>query len=903
MNLGPFFFAAPWALAALAALPLLFLILRATPPAPVVKMFPPLRLLFGIRTEEEQKKRAPWWLVLIRALAAAAMIIGFARPSFAPEMQNSAGNAGPVLIVVDDGWTSAPFWNDAKAAAQTIAADSERAGSPVYLLFTAPQKLPRDTGEQLTGADARARLARLTPAPWRPDRADALKRLNQAPPTFDRVVWISDGLNDPEAENFGKALAARGPLAVRYPAETARAVIAAAATVEGVEATVRRGDTGAISGALAAETLEGASLGAERFSFTPGVDDATAVISLPPEVAARVARVRIVGEDSAGAMRLMPAGSGRPMVGLIDPGAQTGQALLSDLFYVDRAIQPFATARRGGVEILLQQGAQALILPDASRIAPKEAEALSRWIENGGLLIRFAGPRLANAQDEFLPVKLRPGARALGGALAWEQPQILAAFPEDSPFAGLTPAPDAAVKKQVLADPAAERETRVWARLADGAPVVTAQSRGKGLIVLFHITAGPLWSDLPLSGLFVDMLRRTLSFAGRAQNAAEEREADEPWLAERLIDGFGAMAPPGPQAPVIAPEAMGAIAPGPDYPPGLYVRAGAGAAAIDAASGDERLAALPLPNGAQRISLEGAQTLDLAGPLLALAAAAIALDLLLALLLAGRLPRLPMRTATSALAIVILLAAGAPHVSAQAPVRPGATTNDPTLTMRLAYIRTGDPRVDRMSEAGLQALADTLSFRTAVEPGPVAALDPARDDLSAYPVIYWPAPLEPTRLPDAAIAKLDAYMRLGGLLFLDTRDAGSSAPTGPGPAQIMLQGFDVPPLEQIGQGHVLTKAFYLMQSFPGSRRGARVWAETASSAEARDGVPSLMVGDGDWASAWATQSGGRQQEMALRFGVNLVMVALTGNYKADQVHVPALLERLGTPGSDDRRPR
>ena len=36
-----------------------------------------------------------------------------------------------------------------------------------------------------------------------------------------------------------------------------------------------------------------------------------------------------------------------------------------------------------------------------------------------------------------------------------------------------------------------------------------------------------------------------------------------------------------------------------------------------------------------------------------------------------------------------------------------------------------------------------------------------------------------------------------------------------------------------------------------------------------------------------------QREMACRFGVNLVMYALTGNYKADQVHVPAILERLG----------
>jgi hypothetical protein len=41
------------------------------------------------------------------------------------------------------------------------------------------------------------------------------------------------------------------------------------------------------------------------------------------------------------------------------------------------------------------------------------------------------------------------------------------------------------------------------------------------------------------------------------------------------------------------------------------------------------------------------------------------------------------------------------------------------------------------------------------------------------------------------------------------------------------------------------------------------------------------------------QGGDQQREMAVRFGINVVMYALTGNYKTDQVHVPALLERMG----------
>lgn len=908
MTLGPIFFAAPWALAALAALPALFLILRATPPAPRRAAFPPVRLLMGIVTEEESRKRAPLWLVLLRAAAAALMIIGFARPSLAPQASATVAGGGPVLLVIDDGWTSAPAWSDLRAAAEAVAAEAERSGASVHLLRTAPARAAARGDEEMTAAGARAAIARMEPRPWRPDRADALKRLGDTPARYARIVWISDGLDDPGAAALGRALAARGPLTLRTPAVTARALVDAAATADGLTAQVRRGPDGATTGAVAAETIEGRALGAAPFRFEPGGDATRVRIDLPPEIAARAARLRIVSEESAGAVRLLPAGSGRPLVGLVDVGVAGGQTLLQDLYYVERAIAPFATARRGEPKTLIGQGAQALVLADASRIAPADRAAIEDWLKKGGLLVRFAGPRLANDQDDLLPVMLRPGARALGGALAWEQPQKIAPPPEDSPFAGLSIPPDVAVRRQVLGDPGADKEARVWARLSDGAPIVTAAPRGRGLIVLFHVTAGPDWSDLPLSGLYVDMLKRTLAFSGRAQGAAEARASTEPWRPTRLLDGFGVAAPARPDAPSIPAEAFGAAKASPAAPPGLYERAGGDAASVDAARADEAFASLATPPGATRLGLGGARSLDLGGPLLALAALAVALDLLLSLYLAGRLPRAARRApaAVTALALAAMLALAAPAFDAHAQQ---ITPEDPTMQIRLAYVRTGDARIDRMTAAGLEALTETLIERTAVEPGPPVGVDPARDDLSVYPILYWAAPNQPARLSDAAVANLDRYMRLGGLLFVDTRDAGAPRPAGaPGPAAVMLQGFDAPPLEPVDADNVLGKAFYLLPTFPGRMRGAKVWAESASAASARDGVAALMVGDGDWAAAWATDAGGRplttegrQRELALRFGVNLVMVALTGNYKGDQVHLPALLDRIGQQPVRERR--
>jgi len=723
-------------------------------------------------------------------------------------------------------------------------------------------------------------VGRLEPQPWRPDRAAAAQRLAQTRGNFDRVVWITDGLNDDGARALADELQRRGRVVARLPAQTARAIVSGSVTPQGVVAEVRRMPGGPGAAAIAAETAEGRSLGAAEVRFEGSAVNASARIELPPEIAARAARVRLVGEQSAGAVRLLPAGAGRPFVGLIDPGG-AGQPLLSELFYADRALQPYASLQRGSIGQLIDARAQALILPDAGRIAPTDSAALERWLDNGGLLVRFAGPRLANDADELLPVRLRPGSRSLGSALAWETQLAIAPFPDDSPFAGITPPADVTVRRQVLAEPASLQEARVWATLTDNSPLVTAAPHGRGLIVLFHVSASPDWSDVPLSGLFVEMLRRTLAFAARPDGAGEREITGGPFVAQRLLDGFGALAPAPPDAQPIAADAFALARPSPATPPGLYERAGV-SAAIDSARADEALTPLELPNGIARAGLGAAIERPLAGWLFGAAALLLAIDLFVALHLFGRLPRLA-RGGAALLAALVLFAGG----QARAQSR-----DDPTQTLRLAYVRTGDARIDRNSAAGLEALTQILIDRTSVEPGPPVAVDLARDDLSAYPFLYWPAPSSPQRLPDAALANVDRYLAIGGLLLVDTRDAGRG--TGR-PAATMLAGVDVPPLELVTTDHVMARAFYLMRSFPGRTQSTQLWAEDPGAAQSRDGVAALFVGDGDWAAAWAGSSDGspRQRELALRFGVNIVMVALTGNYKADQVHVPALLERMG----------
>jgi hypothetical protein len=244
-----------------------------------------------------------------------------------------------------------------------------------------------------------------------------------------------------------------------------------------------------------------------------------------------------------------------------------------------------------------------------------------------------------------------------------------------------------------------------------------------------------------------------------------------------------------------------------------------------------------------------------------------------------------------------------------------------TQQTHLAYIVTGDADVDAVSKAGLQGLTLFLAQRTALEAGEPIGLDPARDELAFFPLIYWPVSATAPKPSQTALDHIDTYMKRGGTVLFDTRDA-VDAPPGPGgemqgPGMValrsILSSLDVPELEPVPRDHVLTKTFFLLRDFPGRFTGGQLWVEALPQeqeedvnrpARAGDGVSSILITSNDLAGAWAMRVDGqpmlplvpgepRQREFAFRAGVNIVMYALTGNYKADQVHIPALLERLG----------
>jgi hypothetical protein len=916
--LGGIGFSAPWLLLGLIALPILWLILRAVPPAPIRQRFPGVALLLGLTDDESVSDRTPWWLLLLRMLAVAAIIIGLAGPVLNPQDQQADGS-GPLLIVLDGSWAGATRWQQQSQVIDAQLTRAARANRTVgFLTLTRPEE------PAFQSADVwRTRLAGLQPAPWQPSDADVIRaiEITETLSGFD-TLWFSDGLDYASRRPMLDALQNQGSVDVYQTGANVLAMAPASYKDGAITLTVKR----AIAGSAREVTLNAQGrdpagnariLATVPAQFDDGATQATAALSLPAELRARITRFDIAGQRSAGATTLVDDGLRRREVALI-AGRENreGLELLSPLHYIERALAPTADIIDGSLADVLPANPDVIVLADIATLSEAEQTPLQEWVEAGGMLVRFAGPRIAasdisrDTEDPMMPVRLRAGGRSVGGAMSWGEPKSLDSFRETSPFFGLDIPDDVVVSAQVVAQPDPTLADRAIASLSDGTPLVTRKALGQGQVVLFHVTATAEWSTLPLSGVFVQMMERLAISSSAASVDAQDLQGTT-WTPLRIMDGFGQLKDAG-NLPGVDGADLASAAAGPALQPGIYA-SGDRRIARNVVTDDTQLTATTWPADVPVHGLYVAPEMPLAGWLLSLSIMLLLADVIASLALSGRLLK------RSHLAAILLI----PLMQLPAPVDAQSADDfalNATAEMTLAYVITGNTPVDELSEAGLRGLSDTLFFRTSVEPANPIGVNLETDELAFFPMLYWPITPEQPRPSGDAYAKLNAYLRSGGLILFDTRDADISGYGGASANGRKLQDLaaplDIPPLEPMPSDHVLTRTFYLLQDFPGRYAGRDIWVEASPPGAEQvegmpfrnlnDGVTPVVIGGNDWAAAWAVSSNGapmvpvgrgfggeRQRELAYRFGVNLVMHVLTGNYKSDQVHVPALLDRLG----------
>lgn len=940
MSWLPLSFGFPAVLWGLLALPVIWWLLRLTPPKPQAEIFPPLKILARVFKKEETPHQSPWWLTLLRLLMAALVVLALAEPVFNPREKLPTGGAA-LALVVDNGWASAPDWKRRVATAERLIADAGASGQPVVLAFTAEKP-----NAEIGPFDAQAALDRLRAAEPRPvptDRGPVYARVATVLATLPgtSVAVLDDGLAGAGDEQAFATLLGQNPANVLWASPDrldAKGLTAAENEMDGFALTAIRAPGDPAPGAVTAGAFDdkGRRIADATLTFAPGETVATGTMAVPFELRNDFASIALDGQGQAGAVRVLDDSSKRRRVGLLSQSdAEDSQPLLAPLYYIRRALEPFADLSEPtssdlaeAIPQMLEQKPAMIVMADVGTIPAQAREKLLTWLKEGGTLVRFAGSRLAAAgnDEELLPVRLRLGERSLGGALSWTAPQPVSDFPGTGPFADLSPPNEVTVSKQVLAEPTPDLAASTWANLADGTPLVTGARRGKGTLVLFHIAPQATWSNLPISGSFVEMLRRIVQLSRNQGSSTTGAEGKPASLAPyRMISADGRIVPPTPDARPLLTSA-GALPVTLENPPGLY-GSEEGVLAHNLLKPDSTLSPLVRPQVSApvtEIRYAFDESRDLKGSLVAAALALMALDTLAVLWMGGMFSRRgAKRGRTAGTTAAVLLCLGAlmvqPDLARADDAKPGDVEAVEAISKtRIAYVLTGESSVDAISRAGITGLTRFLVEKTALEPGEPAGVDIAKDELAFYPLIYWPIDPAAAMPSEAAIARVDAYMKQGGTVLFDTRDqfANGIGADAASPAterlRDILSSLNVPPLEPVPADHVLTKAFFILPEFPGRFNGSPLWVEAsleASNAEGRpvrtgDGVTPIMITANDFAGAWAIDENGdpmlptvpsdpMQRIYALRAGVNIMMYMLTGNYKSDQVHVPTLLERLG----------
>lgn len=939
-----FTFGLPFILLGLIVLPVIWWLLRVTPPRPAKEIFPPLRILAKLNKQDQTASKSPWWLVLLRLTIAALIIIGFAQPMWVKDNNFTLGGHNLALLI-DNSWPAAPNWQNHRNTAQRLIQDANSKNIPIYIL--ASVEADNSASGPFTGNDALSRLDAIKPTPLAPERtkmAQKLQTIARNNPNL-QIVYLLDGLSQDNDKNAFDIITKIPHTALHIFNDNAASWVGLTAlnntSDKMIVSAERSNSNNSENIALFAYDQLGRKIGESTLIFAKNEKTAKADLNLPLEIRNDIAWLRLDNHNYASATFMVDGSYKRRRIAMLSPKtSEMAQPLLSPLYYPAKALAPYNDIiySKGGdlnqnIKTLLAAKPTILVIGDIAIIPKESEEAIARFINDGGTLLRFAGPNLAASpnNDNLLPVKIRHGERKLGGIMSWEKPQKIAPFPQNNPLASITIPQDIEIKRQILAQPSVDLHDNSWLNLADGTPLITTQERGKGRIIFVHTSPAPDWSNLPLSGFFVDLLREfvTLSYQLPATNDIENDEKSlTPW---RILNTDGLLQIPLSNVKPIRINPENKTTPNLDALPGLYGQSD-GLYALNLLNSNSKLEAINLPQN-QSIQLHSYQlkmTLLLVGLAFALAFLLFIIDSFIMLILNGLSFKRKIIMPVILLLIFFcstLALISSPHQALAAQNDDIATQNrveqnKSSLAMlagstHLAYVKTGNTTLDTVSQRGLEALSQFIIKRTTIELGSVIGIDLDKDELAFYPLIYWPIDAQTNMPSTKSINKIDAFMHQGGTILFDTRDeitANFSLDNAPSAnthrLQQILTGINIPPLEPQPKNHVIARSYYIMPNFPGRYNGSQLWLEASNNHNANrpvnagDGVSPILITSNDFAGAWAHNGNGNwmyplvpddnmQRVWAFRGGLNIVMYILSGNYKSDQVHVPEILKRLG----------
>ncbi|UCD11076.1 MAG: DUF4159 domain-containing protein [Nitrospinaceae bacterium] len=230
------------------------------------------------------------------------------------------------------------------------------------------------------------------------------------------------------------------------------------------------------------------------------------------------------------------------------------------------------------------------------------------------------------------------------------------------------------------------------------------------------------------------------------------------------------------------------------------------------------------------------------------------------------------------------------------PPAPAAAEDYSSFTIPLLRYPGGNfnPRPE-----ALRSLLAQVAARTSIEVNREPVVLEATDArLYCYPFLYMGGNEGFRPFSAEALAALRNYLSFGGFLFIDDNSGKAGSAFDTSVRKLIADLFPKNPLQKIPRDHSIYRSFYLINQ-PAGRVRVNAYLEGLSI----KGRTVIVYSANDQGGAWSRDklgnwnhgiiAGGYQvRQHSIRLGVNIVMYALTLDYKKDMVHLPIILERL-----------
>ncbi|MBN8646846.1 MAG: DUF4159 domain-containing protein [Caulobacterales bacterium] len=875
-------FLSPIALFVLVALPIIYIVSRFVPKPPKSINFGAIFILKNIIAPRPIPKHAPLWLKILRLFLAGIFILACAMPIL--QNPNSAKIISKdILLVIDDDVANANEFNQIKNELKNFIDIESTKNNALKLVV---QNCNSKTLNPINSPqNAKNYIDTIIPKPIICDKGNYIKTLGDIRENY-RVIYIANNVNQLNDAKFFEILnrISNGDLIIRRP--NINFAIIESANIEKNGLRLNIISNGQFSKKI---TIFGEN---SKVLISNNIHNGGNFIEISQNILRMAQYLKIEGQNNAAATYIIDAFNRRPLI-LTPKANSSDQPLLSDANFINSAMEIIGDVKNYEGKIDFKAAPNAIIFGDVENFDDVETNALMQYLKNGGTIIRFLGPKsLSKEESPFFtaPINLVPHILSTGFAV---ENLSIAPLPKNSIFSDIEFPQKINIGQSILLK-SANNDAKTLINLSDGAPLLSMREIGAGKLYMFHTSAAPIWSDIGLSNLQLAFLKRIILQTSAKAIPASTLEANVILRPRIVIDENGNLSKnTNGIKPFITPITNQTKVDN-DHYAGIYEGDGA-SLVINAGTNIKELKPQNLPKSQDFEN--DTKSLALYSYLLFFGFILLLIDNMIL-----NLPKFSFKKASGIVSALIIFAFLIPH-----PTNAQTKSQEKSDDIKLTFLITPDNITNEQAKAGLNGISQILRRRTNIEPSGIIGLDPSKDELAKHPIIYWLLPKTSQSLPLEAVQNLNKYMQNGGILFIDTRGLSMEPKRAQDILKTAVNGLKIPPLEKVPPEHVLKKTFYILQNFPGFYSNASLWVQSDATTNysANDGVSPIIISNGDLARAWAqkTPENGFDainddfaHELSLRVGINIYLYALTGQYKADQVHVRSLLERFNTKG-------